>query len=120
MVEATAVKQEPSSKPKSHSKAQSDSKTSSSGGGGGGILDLLDSNSTGVSSTSGGSNTTAQHGNHVYDQNCDICTGKGPSSPPPAAATAATSSPNGLPEGSSEPSLASPQSPAEAMETEAG
>ena len=37
----------------------------------GGILDLL-------------TNTTPQHGSHVYDQHCDICTGKvkPPSTPP--------------------------------------
>ena len=41
------------------------------GGGGGGVLDLL-------------TNTTSQHGKHVFDQHCDICTGKipPPSTPP--------------------------------------
>ena len=40
----------------------------------GGILDLL-------------TNTTPQHGSHIYDQHCDICTGKvkPPSTPPQAS-----------------------------------
>ena len=48
------------SKSHSHSKATDSSKPVP---GGGGVLDIL-------------TNTTSQHGSHVFDQHCDICTGK--------------------------------------------
>lgn len=65
----------PKSKPK---KPRSESKSSD-----GGILSLL-SDPIG-SSSAGEVNTTSQHGSHVYDQHCDICTGKELISPPPPA-----------------------------------
>ena len=63
----------------SKSKGQADSKLASSSKGGG-ILDLL-------------TNTTSQHAKHVFDQHCDICTGKikaPPASTEPTTTIAAT------------------------------
>lgn len=75
-------KQESGPKPK---KSRSDS--------GGGILALL-----GDTAGSGEADTTAQHGSHVFDQNCDICTGKVISPPPVLTPTEESSVPEPSPE----------------------
>lgn len=68
-------KQDSGSKSATSKKSNSDSKSKS-----GGILDLIGDVAGSAPSLSGDSNTTSLHGSHVYDQHCDICTGKASSS----------------------------------------
>ncbi len=66
-----------SKEPKSHShssKAADSTGTKAGGGGGEGILGLL-------------TDTTSQHGTHVFDHHCDVCLGK---VPPPQVQVSST------------------------------